>query len=112
MIDSSLAQLAAFDTERSVTDFTGPLAGVYQPLGSAFTHNPLIMVLDNQSTFSVSVSFDGVNTWKTFAAGEALVLDFKANAGMAGNFVVNIGTQVYVKGTGTGFFGLSIIYAR
>jgi len=97
------------DIERSRA---GAFSGSFQTLGSVFSHNPVIMILDNQSTVSVEVSFDGTNTWKTFSAGEALVLDFRANHGMASNFTLPINTQVYVKGTaGIGSFRLSMFYA-
>jgi hypothetical protein len=43
-------------------------------------HTPVKLILDNQSTTAVvlSISLDGGNSktqWKTFSAGEALVLD-------------------------------------
>ena len=109
MVDKNNDIKAVPDTERSRA---GAFSGSFQTLGSAFTHNPIIMILDNQSTVSIEVSFDGTNTWKTFSAGEALVLDFRANNGIAANFTLPIGTQVYVKGTaGTGSFRLSMFYA-
>ena len=68
---------------------------------------PNIMILDNQSTVVVEVSFDGINAWKTFAVGQALVLDFASD-----EMLVAQGTQVYVKGTGgTGSFYVSLVYA-
>lgn len=97
------------DTERSVT---GPFTGSFQTLGSALAVNPVIMIFDNQSDVSVEVSTDGTNTWKTFSAGEALVLDLRANHGIGANFSFPISTQFYVRGTaGTGSFRLSILFA-
>lgn len=97
------------DTERTVT---GPFTGSFQTLGSVLSVNPIIMILDNQSDVDVEVSTDGTNTWKTFSAGEALVLDMRANNGLAANFTFPISTQFYVRGTaGTGSFRLSILYA-
>lgn len=99
-----------FDTERSRS---GAFSGSFQTLGSALTQNPAIMIFDNQSTVTIEVSIDGTNTWKTFTSSEAMVLDLRANNGMAANYTVDIGTQFYVKGTGgTGDFKLSILYAR
>lgn len=101
---------AGWDTERSRA---GAFSGSYQTLGSPTTQNPVIMICDNQSTVDIELSMDGVNTWKTFSAGEALVLDCRGNHGIASNFTMDIGTQLYVKGTGgTGSFRVSIIYAR
>ena len=98
-----------FDTERVVT---GPFTGIAQNLGAILAFNPVIAILDNQSTVSIAVVVNGV-TWKTFEAGEALVLDFRANHGIAANYTISLGTQFTVIGTGgTGSFRLSILYAR
>jgi hypothetical protein len=100
--------IAGFETERVVT---GPFTGAFQTLGAMISKQPVILIFDNQSTVSVEVSVDGINTWKTFSSGSALILDLRANIGRADNFVVRLNTQFYVKGTaGTGSFRLSIIY--
>lgn len=107
--NSYISVRAGFDTERTVT---GPFSGVSQNLGTPITVNPVIMVCDNLSTVAVQLLVNGV-VWKTFSAGEALVLDLRANHGNAPNFTVDIGTQFSVIGTaGTGSFSLSLIYAR
>mgnify|MGYP005609221763 FL=1 len=107
---SNISQRANFETERSRS---AAFSGSFQTLGSALTAMPVIAIFDNQSTVSVEVSDDGANTWKTFSAGAALVLDFRANHGIASNFTIDVGTQFYVKGTGgTGAFRLSILSAR
>ena len=104
------SSICAFDTERTTV---APFTGSYQVLGTPLTRNPVIMVFDNQSTVAVEVSADGTNTWHTFPAGEAYVLDLRANHGNAQNYTVPIGTQFWVRGTGgTGQFSLSINYAR
>lgn len=98
-----------FDTERTVT---GPFTGIVQNLGSVLAFAALIAVFDNQSTVSVQVVYNG-NVWKTFSAGEALVLDLRANAAHAPTFAVDANSQFQVIGTGgTGIFSLAIIYAR
>lgn len=100
---------AAADTERSVT---GAFTGVAQNLGTPLTVNPIIAIFDNQSTVAIAVAFGGV-TWKTFSAGEALVLDMRGNHGYANSYTFDQGTQFTVTGTGgTGSFRLSILYAR
>ncbi len=100
----SAPQRAQFGIERSAT---GAFTGSFQTVGTPLDHIPNIIVLDNQSTVALQVSFDGTNVWKTFASGEALVLDFASD-----ELLVAIGTQIYVKGTGgTGSFYASIIYA-
>lgn len=68
-------------------------------------HTPVKLILDNQSTTSVvlSTSLDGgesLTQWKTFSAGEALVLDddlytfpkgiaFYGNGAANGNFSIS-----------------------
>lgn len=101
---------ARFDTERSrdATTFTG----AFQTLGSALTATPVIMIVDNQTTVTVELSVDGTNVWKTFTSGEALVLDFRANGGIAGTFYMDGNTQFYVRGAaGTGLFCISMLTA-
>lgn len=97
-----------FDVERSVT---GAFTGAWQLLGAALVYSPVIVIFDNQSTISIELSIDGVNTWKTFSSGEAIVLDLRANKGQAYNFSVPEGTQFRVRGTGgTDSFRMSTIY--
>lgn len=96
------------DTERSVT---GPFSGVAQNIGTQLTVNPIIVIFDNQSTVSAQVSINGV-LWKTFAAGEALVLDMRANSGSAKTYTFDANSQFSLVGTaGTGSFYISILYA-
>lgn len=74
---------------------------------------PVIIIFDNQSDDSVAISVDGgVTTWKTFPAGEALVLDLRAAHGLASNYSFDVGTSFYGNGAGTGDFSISYIYAR
>lgn len=98
-----------FDTERTVT---GPFTGVAQNLGTPLSYAAVMAVFDNQSTVAVQVVVNG-EVWKTFPAGEGLVLDWRGNAGQAPTFAADAGTQFQVIGTtGTGLFSLAIIYAR
>lgn len=98
-----------FDTERTVT---GPFTGIAQNLGTPLSFPALLAIFDNQSDVAVAVVINGV-TWKTFPAGEALVLDLRGNKGNAPTFAVDANTQFQVIGTaGTGTFSLAIIYAR
>lgn len=72
--------------------------------------SPVIMILDNQSTVSIVISINGVS-WKTFPAGEALVLDFRANHGIASNFTLDRGTVISGNGA-SGNFSVSYFYAQ
>lgn len=103
--------VAGFEPERlqavtgSATAFGAPLA-----------FNPVIMVFDNQSDGDAIIGYlndSGVQTnWKTFEAGEGLVLDLRANHGTASTFTFPVNLQLYLSGSGTGEFSLSIIHAR
>jgi hypothetical protein len=110
MADNYLSSIAVADTERSLAI---PASSTYSALGTPFPHNPVIIIFDNQGTVSAQISFDGVNPWKTFTAGEAFVLDMRANHGQGSTWTFPIGTQVYVNGTAgaTGNFKVSILYA-
>jgi len=73
-------------------------------------YSPAIIVFDNQSTVSVVLSIGNVS-WKTFTAGEAIVLDLRAAHGLAANFTFDVGTKFYGNGA-SGDFSISYIYAK
>ncbi len=109
---TNVSQRVGFDVERSIAATT--LNGTFQFIGSAFTENPIIIIFDNQSDVAVAVSVDGVNIWKTFPAGEALVLDLRANHGIASTYIIDLGTRFSTNsavGT-TGSFRISSTFAR
>lgn len=107
-INNITSSLIALDSERTLT---GPFTGVAQLIGSALTVNPKIIIFDNQSTVEVAVGNTASMTWKTFAPGQALVLDNTANHGKPNDFTFAIGTQFYGTGTGgTGSFRISIVH--
>jgi|SRR3974390_663885 len=71
-------------------------------------HVPVKLILDNQSTSSVVLSIDvgGVGNqvqWKTFSAGEALVLDGDC-------YTYPKGTKFYGNGAANGNFSISYSY--
>lgn len=74
--------------------------------------NPVIIIFDNFGANAAEVSVDGGTTnWKTFTAGEALVLDLRAAHGLAPNYTFDIGTTFTVSGTVGDQFSISYIYA-
>jgi hypothetical protein len=75
------------------------------------TQSPVQIIFDNQGTSSVAISPDGVNTWRTFPAGEALVLDMRGNNGIAPNFTFDVGTSFYGNGA-SGTFSISYTFAQ
>jgi len=100
------------DSERARSSLT--FDATYQTIGTPLTKNPIIVIIDNQSDVYVGLSTTGTNTWKTFSPGEALILDMRANHGIASTFTADIGTQFYViSGVGTsGSFRISVINAK
>lgn len=74
-------------------------------------YNPVILILDNQSTTAAVLLIDGVS-WKTFAGGEALVLDLRAALGLASNYSFRIGTVFTTTGANNGNFSISYTYAK
>lgn len=71
-------------------------------------HTPVKLILDNQSTASVvlSISLDSGGSliqWKTFLAGEAIVLDDDL-------YTFPKGTRFYGNGAASGSFSISYTY--
>lgn len=71
-------------------------------------HTPVKIILDNQSTTPVvlSISLNGgesLTQWKTFSAGEALVLDDDL-------YTFPNGTSFYANGAANGNFSISYTY--
>jgi hypothetical protein len=78
------------------------------------TANPVLLIFDNQGTVSVAISVNdssGSTVWRTFPAGEALILDLRNQHGIASNFSADIGTTFYGNGA-SGTFSISYIYAK
>lgn len=109
---SNISQRVGFDVERSLaaTSFNG----TFQYIGTGITENPVLIIFDNQTDVDVPISVDGVNIWKTFEAGEALIMDLRANHGIAANYTIDLGTRFSTNAAvGTsGSFRISINYAR
>jgi hypothetical protein len=101
------SQRAAWPKELSAT-MTGSTV-----LIGTLTQNPVLIIFDNQSTVSISISINdssGSTVWRTFPAGEALVLDLRNQHGLAPNFTIDIGTSFYGTGA-SGTFSISYVYA-
>jgi hypothetical protein len=83
------------------------MTGASQLIGTLL-HPAVKIVLDNQSTTSVvlSISLDGGGSkiqWKTFVAGECLVLDDDL-------YTFPKGTQFFGNGAANGNFSISYTY--
>ncbi len=92
-------------------ELTGVMTGSAVSIGTLL-YNPVTLIFDNQGSVAVAISVDGgTTTWRTFPAGEALVLDLRDKHGMAANYTFDVGTTF--TGTGaSGTFSISYIYAK
>lgn len=95
-------------------DFADELAatmtGSFALIGT-LTLNPVIIIFDNQGTVPIAISKNGgTSTWRTFPAGEALVMDLRAAHGLAPNGTFRTGTTFHGNGA-SGTFSISYIYA-
>lgn len=100
-------------SERLLTapELTAVMTGVFVPIGTLL-HNPAIIIFDNQGTVAVAISTDGgATTWRTFPAGEALVLDLRVAQGIAPNLSFPIGFTFSGNGA-SGTFSISYVYAK
>ena len=87
------------------------MTGSFTTIGTLL-YQPVILIFDNQGTVDVAISTDGgTTTWRTFPSGEALVLDMRANHGIAGNFTFPVGT-VFSGNGASGNFSISYVYAK
>lgn len=86
--------------------------GVAQLVG-LLTYNPVIIIFDNQGSNSAQICVNSTSVvWKTFPAGEALVLDLRSAHGLAPNFTFPTNTSFYVIGTAADAFSISYVYAK
>ncbi len=106
----NISQRAEMADELSITTLTG--TPTYDLIGT-LTYNPVLIIFDNQGSVSVGISNNGTSTWKTFTAGEALVLDLRDKRGLAANFTFKKGMPLYAIGAaGACDFKISYIYAK
>lgn len=105
------SQVAELAEELTVTTLTG--SPTWDPFSDVLLFNPVIIIFDNQSLVPVSISTNASTVWRTFPAGEALVLDMRAAHGYAPNYTFSQGTQFYAQGAaGANTFSISYTYAR
>lgn len=95
---------------QAATELIQAMTGANLLIGT-LTQSPAIIIFDNQSTSSTVLSI-GTVSWKTFTAGEALVLDLRGNHGIAPNFTFDVGTSFFGNGAATGSFSISYVYAK
>lgn len=85
------------------------MTGSLIEIGS-FIAPPVHVIFDNLGTVAVTIYINDVQ-WKTFAAGTALVLDMRANHGIAPNYAFNQGDVISGNGA-SGDFSVAYTYAQ
>ncbi len=104
------SQVCKFGTEISMGMTTSSTV-----LIGTLPQNPVIIIFDNQGANAVAIYVDGTaaaNLWRTFPAGEALVLDLRDKSHLAANYTPSIGTRFYGAGTTGDTFSISYTYAQ
>ena len=102
----NISQTAEFPPELKAT-----MTGSFVLIGTLVA-SPVIIIFDNQGTASVALSINGgVSTWRTVPAGEAVLLDLRANHGVAPNFTIANGTSFWGNGA-SGTFSISYLTAQ
>lgn len=70
------------------------------------------VIFDNQGSVAVAIYVNQTtNVWRTFPAGEAIILDMRSAHGIAPNFGFPQGTTFFGNGA-SGTFSISYIYAQ
>lgn len=97
------------EMQRNASTFDGST----QLLGT-FSERPVMVIIQNDTTVSVVLKDDPTMTAGiTFVAGTKMILDMRANNGMAAFFTFDDGSSLYASGAaGTGLFKVAYIYAR
>ena len=104
------AQLFELADELSIILLTG--GGAYDLIGS-FLFPPAMVIFDNQGVVTVEIGNNGTSTWKTFVAGEALVLDLRGQKANASNGAFRQGMPLFATGAaGACDFKISYVYPK
>lgn len=89
------------------------LTGSYQAVGTPLVHESRVLLFVNESTVTVTVSWDGTTAAFRLVAGAQFVFDETSNAVSNSVLVTSAGTQFYVKGSaGAGDITISTFYAN
>ena len=111
MANSPIEQNMQFDTELSLaaSSFTGSPVFI-----GTLSNEPVIIRFANQSNQSVFVADNpGSTKGMTLVANETVIMDCRANNGVARNMGFPINTSFYATASsGTGAFKISVVYAR
>ena len=92
-------------------------AAGYTIVGTAFAHPIRLLVMQNLTNGTATVSFDGVTDHMVLPSGGQIVLDFASDASfVAGMWSLAVGDSVWVKNNGaaptSGSFYVSAAYGK
>lgn len=110
-INKSVLAEMAVELEIQSSALSG--AGTWDLIGT-LAFEPVHIVFDNQTDLEVKIGNDESNTWHSFPAGEAIILDMRANHGVADNMLFRKGMNLYasgVAGAAGQYFRISYTYA-
>ncbi len=104
------SQNFGFDVELSLN--AASLTGSAVLIGT-LSNNPVMIMFKNQTNQIVFLADNsGSTNGTTMAVGEEIILDCRANRGLAPNGSFPANTSFFATGpTGTGVFKISVIYA-
>lgn len=105
---------ATFDTLRVVAN--GVLSTSYVAISPAFTSPAVAITFKNDTDATVYVSTDGTNDMLAYSASTYGVYDIRTNAPNLTDFLLPVGTTLYVKYVGsaptTGSFFIEAIISK
>lgn len=104
-------QRVRFEPLRSLA--FGSISGAYAAVGTGFSNAARMLMVDNLTDSTITVSFDGVTDHMIIASMSGKIIDYGSNrVGQVNQLEQAQGTVVYVKGTVTsGSVYVSVIYA-
>jgi hypothetical protein len=104
-------------TVEFAAELAASMTGAFVKIGTLIG-SPRIIIFDNQGSSSVQIGVGPpattpeptIVTWRTFTAGEALVLDLATNKAAAPNLTIDDGTTFWGNGA-SGTFSISYVTA-
>lgn len=88
---ANFSRIVRFDAVR--TEAFGAITAAYLPLGTPLTHVTRLIKFINTTDSDVQVSFDGATLHDIVPVGGFSLYDFVSD----GDFVMAIGTQIFIK---------------
>ena len=104
--------IVRFDALRSLG--FASISGTYATVGTPINHAVRLIKFQNTTNGNLTVSFDGTTDNEIIPAGGFALYDFGTNRREPDtSFVLQAGTQVYVKGSpSSGTFYITVIFGR